>query len=68
VGARRLEDAGGCVVVLDRDCTGERLAQVVGPLLDTPGQLDQMAGAAAAAGHRDAAERVADLIEEHRRG
>jgi UDP-N-acetylglucosamine--N-acetylmuramyl-(pentapeptide) pyrophosphoryl-undecaprenol N-acetylglucosamine transferase len=68
VGARRLEEAGGCVVVLDRDCTGERLAEVVGPLLDTPDRLDRMAGAAAAAGHRDAAERVADLIEEHRRG
>jgi UDP-N-acetylglucosamine--N-acetylmuramyl-(pentapeptide) pyrophosphoryl-undecaprenol N-acetylglucosamine transferase len=68
VGARRLEAAGGCVVVLDRECTGERLERVAGPLLDTPGRLEQMAGAAAAAGHRDAAERVVDLIEEHRRG
>jgi len=68
VGARRLEGAGGCVVVLDRDCTGERLARVAGDLLDAPGELDRMATAAAAAGHRDAAERVADLVEEHRRG
>jgi len=68
VGARRLEAAGGCAVVLDRDCTGERLAEVVGSLLDTPSRLDRMAAAAAAAGHRDAADRVAGLLEEHRRG
>jgi len=68
VGARRLERAGGCLVVLDRDCTGERLAQVVGALLDAPGQLERMAASAATMGHPDAAERVADLVEEHRRG
>jgi UDP-N-acetylglucosamine:LPS N-acetylglucosamine transferase len=68
VGARRLETAGGCVVVPDPDCTGERLAAELERLLDTPGSLDCMAGAAAAAGHRDAGQRVAELIERSGRG
>jgi UDP-N-acetylglucosamine--N-acetylmuramyl-(pentapeptide) pyrophosphoryl-undecaprenol N-acetylglucosamine transferase len=68
VGARRLEEEGGCVVVLDRDCTGERLAAELGRLLDEPGALERMATAAAAAGHRDAGDRVAELLEHHGRG
>lgn len=67
VGARQLEAAGACLVVLDADCTGERLAGVLGPLLHQRGALERMAGAAASIGHRDAADRVADLIDEHRR-
>jgi UDP-N-acetylglucosamine--N-acetylmuramyl-(pentapeptide) pyrophosphoryl-undecaprenol N-acetylglucosamine transferase len=68
VGARRLEAAGGCVVVLDRDCTGERLAAELERLLDTPDALERMGLAASAAGHRDAGERVAELIERSGRG
>lgn len=68
VGARHLEAAGGCAVVLDHDCTGERLAAEIGPLLSDQRALDRMAAAAADAGHPDAAERVADLVEAHRRG
>jgi UDP-N-acetylglucosamine:LPS N-acetylglucosamine transferase len=68
VGARRLEAAGGCVVVPDAECTGERLAAELSQLFDVPGALDRMAAAAAAAGHRDAADRVADLLESHGRG
>jgi len=68
VGARQLEAAGACVVVLDRDCTGPRLESELDALLGTPGALEEMATAAAEAGHRDAADRVADLMEQHRRG
>ncbi len=68
VGAHRLEAAGGCVVVLDRDCSGERLAAELGRLLDEPGALERMAAAAAGAGHRDAGDRVAELLEHHGRG
>lgn len=68
VGARRLEAAGGCVVVPDGDCSGRRLGDELSRLLDTPGALDRMAAAAASAGHRDAADRVAELLDEHRRG
>ena len=66
VQARRLEAAGGCVVVLDRELDGARLAGELDTL--THGDaLGNMAAAAAAFGHRDAADRVADLLEEHRR-
>ncbi|GAC1532838.1 MAG: undecaprenyldiphospho-muramoylpentapeptide beta-N-acetylglucosaminyltransferase [Acidimicrobiales bacterium] len=68
VQARRLEQAGACAVVLDAECSGERLAKDLGALLDHPGALGDMGAAAAAAGHRDAAERVADLLEAHARG
>ncbi|GAC1314250.1 MAG: undecaprenyldiphospho-muramoylpentapeptide beta-N-acetylglucosaminyltransferase [Acidimicrobiales bacterium] len=68
VQARRLESQGGCTVVLDGELTGARLASEIRRLLDTPGALRGMADAAAAAGHRDAAERVADLLEANRRG
>jgi UDP-N-acetylglucosamine--N-acetylmuramyl-(pentapeptide) pyrophosphoryl-undecaprenol N-acetylglucosamine transferase len=68
VGARRLEAAGGCVVVLDSSLDGERLAAELDRLLGTPGALGAMAAAAAACGHRDAADRVADLVEASARG
>ena len=68
VGARQIEAAGGCVVVPDGELDGARLAGELGRLLDEPGALDSMAAAARSFGHRDAADRVADLLEEHRRG
>lgn len=68
VQARLLERRGGCVVVLDRDLTGERLAAELERLVADRAALDAMGRAAAAAGHRDAADRVAGLLEEHRRG
>lgn len=68
VGARRLEAAGACVIVPDADCTGERLAAELAPLLSQPAALARMGEAAAGMGHKDAAERVAALVEEHSRG
>jgi UDP-N-acetylglucosamine--N-acetylmuramyl-(pentapeptide) pyrophosphoryl-undecaprenol N-acetylglucosamine transferase len=67
VQARRLEAAGGCVVVPDADFDGSRLEAELDRLLSTPSLLANMTAAAAASGHRDAADRVADLLEEHRR-
>jgi UDP-N-acetylglucosamine--N-acetylmuramyl-(pentapeptide) pyrophosphoryl-undecaprenol N-acetylglucosamine transferase len=67
VGARRLEAAGGCVVVADGDLTGARLSDELRRLAGDPGALERMAEAAAARGHRDAADRVADLLEAHGR-
>jgi UDP-N-acetylglucosamine:LPS N-acetylglucosamine transferase len=55
-------------VVLDEACTGERLATELSRLLDTPGALEGMEAAASAAGHRDAADRVADLLDAKRHG
>jgi undecaprenyldiphospho-muramoylpentapeptide beta-N-acetylglucosaminyltransferase len=64
VGARQLEGTGGCVVVPDVECTGERLASVLGRLLDDAAALERMGAAAAAAGHRDAGDRIAALLED----
>jgi len=65
VGARWLAAAGACRVVPDPDCTGERLAAELAPLIGSPAALDAMASAAARAGHRDAADRIAELLEAH---
>jgi undecaprenyldiphospho-muramoylpentapeptide beta-N-acetylglucosaminyltransferase len=64
VGARQLEAAGGCVVLSDGECTGERLAAELDRLLDDAPALESMGAAAAAAGHRDAGDRIAALVEE----
>jgi len=68
VGARRLAAAGACVVVPDAECTGDVLDRELSRLLDVPGVLTVMAAAAGGAGHRDAATRVAELLERHARG
>jgi UDP-N-acetylglucosamine--N-acetylmuramyl-(pentapeptide) pyrophosphoryl-undecaprenol N-acetylglucosamine transferase len=65
VGARLLAAAGGCTVVPDAECTGERLARELDALLGDPDALDTMARAAAGAGHRDAADEIAALLEVH---
>ena len=51
------------VLVPDGECTGERLSGIVESLRAEPGRLSQMAAAAAASGHRDAADKVAALVE-----
>jgi len=65
--ARALSDAGGAVLVPDGELDGARLVVEVDALLAEPDRLEHMAAAAAAAGRRDAGERVADLVEEHAR-
>jgi UDP-N-acetylglucosamine--N-acetylmuramyl-(pentapeptide) pyrophosphoryl-undecaprenol N-acetylglucosamine transferase len=63
--ARRLEHAGAAVLLPDAECTPERLAAVVGEMLADPGQLEMMGKAASTLGRRDAAERIAELVEAH---
>ena len=65
--ARTMADAGGAVVVADAELDGERLARELAALLDEPGRLDSMSGAAKRLGRPDAAREVADLVEAHAR-
>jgi UDP-N-acetylglucosamine--N-acetylmuramyl-(pentapeptide) pyrophosphoryl-undecaprenol N-acetylglucosamine transferase len=60
--------AGGGLLVTDADLTPEFVAEVAGGLLTDPVRLAAMTTAAAAVGHRDAAERVATVAMEVARG
>lgn len=62
--ARALVEAGAAELVPDADLDGPRLVEVVGRLATRPVQLSEMRAASAALGRRDAAARVADLVEE----
>jgi len=66
--AEALTRVGAAQIVRDDDCTAEWLSKIVESLTADPGRLSQMAAAAAAAGHRDAAEKVAALVESVSRG
>jgi UDP-N-acetylglucosamine--N-acetylmuramyl-(pentapeptide) pyrophosphoryl-undecaprenol N-acetylglucosamine transferase len=66
--AKALADRGAAVVVPDAECTGERLAAVLEALLADPDKLASMGAAARSLGRPDAAERVADLVEQYARG
>ncbi|MPY95225.1 MAG: undecaprenyldiphospho-muramoylpentapeptide beta-N-acetylglucosaminyltransferase [Acidimicrobiia bacterium] len=61
--ARVLAEAGAALLVPDAELDGARLAAVVESLLSRPGQLAAMRAASASLGRRDAASRVADLVE-----
>ncbi|MGH9169278.1 MAG: UDP-N-acetylglucosamine--N-acetylmuramyl-(pentapeptide) pyrophosphoryl-undecaprenol N-acetylglucosamine transferase [Acidimicrobiales bacterium] len=58
--ARALSEAGAAVMVPDDQCTGERLAEVIEPLLESDA-LVEMGEAAAGMGRRDAADQIALL-------
>jgi UDP-N-acetylglucosamine--N-acetylmuramyl-(pentapeptide) pyrophosphoryl-undecaprenol N-acetylglucosamine transferase len=57
-------NAGGGLIVDDADLTPSYLADTVAGLLDDVGRLQSMTAAAALAGHRDAAQRVAEVALE----
>ena len=61
--ARRLEAAGGAVRLNDEDLDAARLVTAVDALLEDPGRLDSMAGAARSLSRPDAAAAVVDLME-----
>lgn len=65
--ARALVQAGGAVLVPDRELTAERLASEVDALLDDERRLPAMAAGLATVARRDAADRVVDLLERHAR-
>lgn len=62
--ATPLVEAGGGLLVDDADLTSTWVAEHVPALLGDPARLDAMAAAARAAGVRDGAARVADLVEQ----
>lgn len=65
--AGALVAAGAAVLVPDAELDVDRLEAELADILTTPGRLSQMADAAVAAAHPDAADRVADLLEDHLR-
>lgn len=60
--ARLHERAGAAAVVLDRELSGERLAELIGRLSDAPAALQAMAAASRQLGRPEAASRVAELV------
>jgi UDP-N-acetylglucosamine--N-acetylmuramyl-(pentapeptide) pyrophosphoryl-undecaprenol N-acetylglucosamine transferase len=66
--AQTLERAGAAVMLPDADCDAARLDEVVSGLLSGGDRLEQMGVAAGGLGRPDAAERLADLVEEHAGG
>lgn len=65
--AAGLVRAGAAILVPDGELTAERLATELGPLLDDHGRRARMAAAARGLSRRDAADRVAELLEHHAR-
>jgi UDP-N-acetylglucosamine--N-acetylmuramyl-(pentapeptide) pyrophosphoryl-undecaprenol N-acetylglucosamine transferase len=61
--AEALFSKGAAVVLNDRDCTPERLGALVEELRAEPERLVFLAKAAAANGQRDAAEKIAALVD-----
>ena len=62
--ARALAEAGAAKLILERDLTGQRMAQAITTLLTEPGRLDQMAARSRRLGRPDAAEKiVADCLQ-----
>jgi UDP-N-acetylglucosamine:LPS N-acetylglucosamine transferase len=66
--ARAVAAGGGGVVVPDEECTTERLEAEIGELLANPDGLAAMAAAMRAQARLDAADRVAELIEQQASG
>ena len=66
--AAALVRVGAAILVPDDELTGRRLVCELLPLLDDPVSLVAMGNAAATLAHPDAADRVAELVENHARG
>jgi UDP-N-acetylglucosamine--N-acetylmuramyl-(pentapeptide) pyrophosphoryl-undecaprenol N-acetylglucosamine transferase len=66
--AAHLERAGAAVVVRDADLDADRLAAEVEALIADSARLDRLAAGLRRFARPDAADRVADLVEEHARG
>lgn len=62
--ARVLAGAGAAVMLDDAQCTGENLARIVGELLADEERLAAMAAASRALGVPDAAQRLAQLVQQ----
>ena len=62
--ARVLEEAGGAVVVLEKDCTPEGMYRQVTELLADENRREQMTAALHSLVKADSADRICDLVEE----
>lgn len=65
--AQVLVRAGAAVMLRDHELSADRLADEIEGLLLDPGALGRMGESARAVGHPDAADRVAELVEEQSR-
>jgi UDP-N-acetylglucosamine:LPS N-acetylglucosamine transferase len=54
-------------MILQRDLSGEKLAEEISRFVESPEIITEMERAAKAMGREDAAEKTADLIEELKR-
>lgn len=63
--AQQLVAAGAALLLPDPECTPERLAELAGELLGDAPRRHEMSEAALGLARRDAADRVASLVEEH---
>jgi UDP-N-acetylglucosamine--N-acetylmuramyl-(pentapeptide) pyrophosphoryl-undecaprenol N-acetylglucosamine transferase len=64
VNAAPIVAAGGGLIVPDAALTADRILNTVAPLLLDPSRVTKMGERAAALGHRDADERLVDLVLE----
>ena len=62
--ARVLEEAGGAVVVLEKDCAPEKMYELVKELLADDHRREQMTNALHALVKTDSAQRICDMVEE----
>ncbi len=66
--ARVVASAGAALMVADEDCEADRIGPLASELLAQPARLEAMSRAAGSIARRDAAERLADLVEESAHG
>ena len=62
--ARVLEEAGGAVVVLEKDCTPEKIYELVSRLMKDADRRAEMADALRGLVKSDSAQRICDIVEE----
>ena len=62
--ARVMEEAGAARVIVQSELTPERLAGEIRELKSSPAMLEKMQASAQGLAHRDAAARIADVVEE----
>jgi len=60
--ARQLQKAGGAVMILEKDCTGDTLFETVASLLNSKDELEKMSKAQKSLSISDAAARIADIV------
>lgn len=66
--ARPVVDSGGGILVRDEDLSAQTVLDTVVPLLRDADRIESMSRAAANAGHRDSAHRIAEIVVNVARG